>query len=57
MDNMDYTLSKMAANPKYKKSICVAVELARRTLNRYYSKTDLSKAYRIAMGTYIGLSL
>ena len=37
--------------------ICAAVGLAKRTLNRYYSLTDTSELYRIAMGTYIHLSM
>ena len=37
--------------------IRAAVGLAKWTLNRYYSLTDTSELYRIAMGTYIHLSM
>ena len=56
MDYIDTTfttglLKKEQLNP----TICAAVGLAKRTLNRYYSLTDTSELYRIAMGTYIHL--
>ncbi len=31
-------------------AICAAVGLAKKTLDKYYSLTDASKVYRIAMG-------
>ena len=31
-------------------AVIPAMSLARATMNRYYSKTDLSNVYRIAMG-------
>jgi len=43
-------------NPQTKKqyhpSILVAMKLAQKKLNQYYSKTDLSSVYRIAMGIW-----
>lgn len=33
-------------------AICAAIGLGKRTLNRYYSKTDMVEVYRIAMGMY-----
>lgn len=33
-------------------AICAAVGLGKKTLNRYYSKTDMVEVYRIAMGKY-----
>jgi hypothetical protein len=49
MDRLHSTL-----NPQTKKvyhpSIVVAMKLAQKKLNQYYSKTDLSSVYRIAMG-------
>lgn len=36
-------------------SIKAALSIGKRTLNRYYDKTDLSEVYRIAMGKYIFL--
>ena len=58
MDYIDTTfttslLKKEQLNP----AIHAAVGLAKRTLNRYYSLTDTSELYRIAMGTYIHLSM
>lgn len=42
-------------------SVCLAMLLAQRTLNRYYSMTGDSEVYRIAMGRFslvdIGLQL
>jgi hypothetical protein len=36
-------------------SIKAALSIGKRTLNRYYDKTDLSEVYCIAMGKYIFL--
>lgn len=33
-------------------AIRAAIRLAKKTLNRYYSLTDASNLYRIAMGTF-----
>lgn len=52
-DAMDAVLEADAANTKYPDSIRVALALARRTLNRYYARTDLSDIYRVAMCTSI----
>lgn len=44
-------------NPQTKKeyhpSILIAMKLAQRKLDRYYSITDLSSVYRIAMGSVV----
>ena len=37
---------------EYSTAIKAAVGLGKRTLNRYYSKTDESEVYRIAMGMF-----
>ncbi|KAG1862957.1 hypothetical protein C8R48DRAFT_603268 [Suillus tomentosus] len=50
MDLIDEQLTTYSHNQKYSPSICVAVRLAKRTLNRYYQLTDKSEVYQIAMG-------
>jgi hypothetical protein len=52
MDHIDSHLATAARNTKYSPSIRAALALGKRTLNRYYNKTDHSEVYRIAMGTY-----
>ncbi len=52
MDHIDSHLATAARNAKYSPSIRAALALGKRTLNRYYNKTDHSEVYRIAMGTY-----
>jgi hypothetical protein len=49
MDKLDNHLNP-ATNKPYDPAIQAAMKLARKKLNRYYSMTDLSSAYRIAMG-------
>ena len=52
MDVLDHHLSTFALKPSILPSIRAAANLAKKTLNRYYSRTDESDAYRIAMGMY-----
>ena len=56
MDKLDIFLSNSITDPKYDRSLVVALEMARRLLNKYYSKTDLSDIYRIAICEYYTLS-
>ncbi|KAG2107649.1 uncharacterized protein F5147DRAFT_557103, partial [Suillus discolor] len=49
MDHIDQELTSYSHNKKYSALICVAVRLAKKTLNRYYKLTDSSEVYRIAM--------
>ncbi|KAG1872024.1 hypothetical protein C8R48DRAFT_595800 [Suillus tomentosus] len=49
MDLIDERLTNYSHNRKYLPAICAAVNLAKRTLNRYYQLTDSSEVYRIAM--------
>jgi hypothetical protein len=49
MDKLDDHLNSRTGRP-YHPAIRAAMRLARNTLNRYYSMSDLSSAYRIAMG-------
>jgi hypothetical protein len=57
MDCIDETLATNASDSQYSVSIQAALAMGKRTLNRYYGKTDYSEVYRIAMGEYIILSL
>jgi hypothetical protein len=51
MDHIDRALTMASRNKDNLKSIRTGVSLAQDTLNRYYSRTDQSEVYRIAMGT------
>jgi hypothetical protein len=53
MDHIDESLSTDAINPDRTPAIRAALSLAKKTLNRYYSLTDSSDVYRIAMGTFL----
>jgi hypothetical protein len=52
MDHIEDVLSTNATSARYSRSIKSALSIGRRTLNKYYSKTDFSEAYRIAMGMF-----
>ncbi|KIL55138.1 hypothetical protein M378DRAFT_18219, partial [Amanita muscaria Koide BX008] len=49
MDHIDEVLAMYIASPKYSQAIWSALSVGKCTLNRYYSKTDFSETYRIAM--------
>ncbi|KAJ3513591.1 hypothetical protein NLJ89_g2860 [Agrocybe chaxingu] len=49
MDHIDEHLATAAKNRKLSPSIRAALAIGKRTLNRYYNKTDHSEVYRIAM--------
>ena len=49
MDKLDSHLNPRMKKP-YHPAIQAAMKLACKKINRYYSMTDLSSAYRIAMG-------
>ncbi|THH29708.1 hypothetical protein EUX98_g4489 [Antrodiella citrinella] len=49
MDMIDKHLATASINPAYCTAIRTAAKLAKVTLNRYYSKTDMADIYRIAM--------
>ena len=51
MDYIDQQLTTDALNSRYSASIRAALSLGKKTLNRYYTMTDHSEIYRIAMGT------
>ncbi|KAG2086661.1 uncharacterized protein F5147DRAFT_558462, partial [Suillus discolor] len=49
MDHIDEMLTNHSLNHDYELSICAALGIAKKTLNRYYNATDQSEVYRIAM--------
>ena len=51
MDRLDEHLATAMISPAYSTAIRAAIRIGKQMLNRYYSKTDLSKMYQIAMGT------
>ncbi len=52
MDAIDEILSTNLTTHKISPALRTALNLGKKTLNRYYSKTDDSEAYRIAMGEF-----
>jgi hypothetical protein len=50
MDTIDEVLATNALFSKYFVTIYAALSVGKKTLNRYYEKTDFSKTYHIAMG-------
>jgi hypothetical protein len=51
MDGIDERFTTNSLNrSKFDASICASLELAKKTLNRYYNMTDWSEVYCIAMG-------
>jgi hypothetical protein len=54
MDHIDEKLTSDSINhTKYEPSIRASLNLAKKTLNRYYNLTDSSEVYRIAMGMFL----
>lgn len=52
MDHFDEKLATIIVSPHYSPSIRSAIRFGKKTLNKYYSKTDHSNIYRVAMGPY-----
>jgi hypothetical protein len=52
MDHIDEHLATAALSADYPKAIKAALAIGKKTLNRYYNKTDHSEIYRIAMSMY-----
>ena len=50
MDHIDAHLATAAVEYDYPLAIKAALAIAKKTLNRYYDKTDHSEVFRIAMG-------
>jgi hypothetical protein len=55
MDHIDQHLATAARNNAYKPCIQAAVAMGKKLLNKYYSYTDHSELYRIAMGEWTPL--
>ncbi|TFY78225.1 hypothetical protein EWM64_g5786 [Hericium alpestre] len=49
MDHIDSSFTTDALATKYNPAICASLNIAKHTLNHYYTMTDLSEVYRIAM--------
>lgn len=52
MDQFDKYLATTMISSQYSPAIRAALGIGKQTLNRYYSKTDQSDLYHIAMGMY-----
>jgi hypothetical protein len=52
MDHIDEHLATAALSADYPKAIKAVLAIGKRTLNRYYNKTDHSETFRIAMGMF-----
>lgn len=52
MDHIDEHLATAAIDNKYPLAIKAALAIGKKTLNRYYDKSDQSEVFRIAMGMY-----
>jgi hypothetical protein len=57
MDEIDKRFTNIIHDPSFDKAIQSGMRLAKATLNKYYSLTDSSEAYRIAMGMQLSLNL
>jgi hypothetical protein len=55
MDRIDAMLSSSSTEP-LSPSVKHALSFARKIMDKYYSKTDLSNVYRIAMGMFLMVS-
>jgi hypothetical protein len=49
MDHIDETLTTQSQDSDFEPSIRAALGIAKKTLNKYYDKTDHSEVYHIAM--------
>ena len=56
MDHIHSQLHKFSKDNKYLGSIHAAVSLTKKMLNHYYSLTDNSEVYHIAMSELFGCS-
>ena len=54
MGHIDEVLTANTVERQFSAAIRAALTMGKRTLNHYYTKTDLSEVYRIAMGVYFG---
>ena len=56
MGHIDEHLATATIDNKYPLAIKAALAIGKKTLNRYYDKTDHSEIFRIAMGTLFSYS-
>jgi hypothetical protein len=52
MDHIDAHLATSLQDDSLSVALHAALAIGKKTLNRYYNKTDLSEIYRVAMGMY-----
>jgi hypothetical protein len=52
MDRIDEVLATHSVDKKLHPAICAGCHLAKKTVNRYYNKTDHSENFRIAMSEF-----
>jgi hypothetical protein len=52
MDHIDEHLATAATSDKYCPAIKAALAIGKKTINRYYDKSDHSEVFRIAMGQW-----
>ena len=52
MDHIDHHLATAATSNTYNPAIKAALAIGKKTINRYYSRTDESEVYRIAMSKF-----
>ncbi|KAH9926054.1 uncharacterized protein B0H18DRAFT_876771 [Fomitopsis serialis] len=57
MDKLDEILNPKSATQQYRPAIQAAMRLGKKVMNKYYSRTDCSSVYRIAMVLHPGLKL
>ncbi|KAF9470670.1 hypothetical protein BDN70DRAFT_909489 [Pholiota conissans] len=57
MDHIDALFTIYCMNPKSNPAICALISIAKKTLNYYYSLTDYSEVYQIAMILHPGYKL
>ena len=55
MDHIDKRLTTDMCNSRFNCAIRASLGVARKMLNRYYTLTDISEVYQIAMGTFVPL--
>jgi hypothetical protein len=53
MDGMYNEITSLVKNRRYSPAIRAALSLGEKLLNKYYSLTDDSEVYRIAMGWFL----
>jgi hypothetical protein len=56
MDRVDELLVE-GSESRLHSAVKAAMALARQTMNKYYSKTDLSEVYRLSMGMFFLITM